>query len=472
MRILIVEDQDVWIEAYTKVLDDIAPKPVATIVRSRDEAREKITDEFFDLIVLDLKIPTAVEALDEDPAHGLATFAFARAVAPGTPILVLTGSQAEEFIPDLLKQAARVEIWGGAHPFQLVDLLKKLDVAVFPDKIKAISVEIAALSDVELHARDYNLPPSFDRLVRAFVRKFDGVKCEAARLGGLSGVQVIRLAVTNAHGGEPMSVVAKLGKISEVRKENHNYETLISRLPPEATPRKLGMLEYGAKDSAGIFYQLAEGFDDTAFSASLWDDDAAAAVACHLERLTAPWSRGVPEARKSIKEIRERVLWPDSFDVVMAKHNISWAMEFEDRLAQTVWCCVHGDLHGENALVKRDGSSVLIDYGDVEAGPRSLDPISLEFSLLFHPQSPILEGGWPTEDQARRWFDLEPYLIGCPVPRFVRSAREWTHRAGAGRREIAAAAYSYFLRQLKFDTTDGSRARAFLEGCRALYDAT
>jgi hypothetical protein len=269
-----------------------------------------------------------------------------------------------------------------------------------------------------------------------------------------------------------MAVVAKLGSISAIRVENDHFERRISLLPAAATPRKLDMREFGAKDSAGVFYQLAEGFDFTAFAASQWNNEAAGEVPARLERLTAPWSASVPQTQKTIGQIRERVLWPADFERVVQAHGLDWTAEFETRPAQTLWCVVHGDLHGENALVAADGAPVLIDYGDCDPGPRSLDPVSLEFSLLFHPKSPLVNGAWPNDEQARRWFDLDAYLQDCPVPVFVRATRVWASAAAAGQRELAATTYAYLVRQLRFSTTNGNRAVALLEGCRALYDTT
>ena len=472
MRILVVEDEEEWVEAITRVAHDLQPRATLAFADSRDAARERIDADFFDLILLDLKIPTAAGALDEDPTHGLATFTHARRVAPGTPILVLTGSQAEDFISDLLRGAQQVDIWGSGKPSQIVDFVKKLNVVELPPKLQAIGREVEDLSTVELHSPAYGLTPAYDRLVRAFARRFEGARCEISKLSGLSGAQVLRLCVTNSLGGVPMEVVAKLGTIAAIREENENYESKVSLLHSAATPRKLDMREFGAKDCAGIFYQLAQGFEHTAFTASTWDNEASEALASRLEHMTAPWSVQVPQTPKTIEEIRARVLWPESFEQVVRDHGLDWVADFERRPAQTYWCIVHGDLHGENVLVSEAGNAVLIDYGDIGPGPRSLDPISLEFSLLFHPKSPLVNGVWPTVAQAERWFDLDAYLVDCPAPKFVKATREWATRAAAGQRELAATAYAYFLRQLKFPTTDGVLAKAFLEGARTLYGLT
>ncbi len=68
--------------------------------------------------------------------------------------------------------------------------------------------------------------------------------------------------------------------------------------------------------------------------------------------------------------------------MIVQKHSLTWADEFEDRNIQVRWCCAHGDLHGHNVLVATDGSACLIDYGDVMDAPASLDPVTLELSLF------------------------------------------------------------------------------------------
>jgi hypothetical protein len=68
--------------------------------------------------------------------------------------------------------------------------------------------------------------------------------------------------------------------------------------------------------------------------------------------------------------------------------------------------------------------------------------------------------------------DLDPYLVGCPVEEFVRECRAWAARVGAGQREIAAAAYSYLVRQLKYRDTNKELALALLDGVKRYYDAT
>jgi len=91
-------------------------------------------------------------------------------------------------------------------------------------------------------------------------------------------------------------------------------------------------------------------------------------------------------------------------------------------------------------------------------------------TLLFHPNSAGAAGKWPTVDQARSWGDLDRYLVDCPFQEFVSECRRWALRVGAGNRDVAASAYSYLVRQLKYDDTNKDLALALLEGARSFYD--
>jgi len=53
---------------------------------------------------------------------------------------------------------------------------------------------------------------------------------------------------------------------------------------------------------------------------------------------------------------------------------------------------------------------------------------------------------------------------------FVRELREWALRAAAGSRDVAASAYSYLIRQLKYGDTDKELVIALLKGVKAFYD--
>ena len=298
------------------------------------------------------------------------------------------------------------------------------------------------------------------------------MRCVVSGLGGgLSAARVIRLRVTDSQGVQVHDAVAKLSTPADVRREGDCYDNHVTRLDPAATPRKLATLEFGAHQLAGVFFGLADGFDESAFDVALNSPEQSEVVLRKVEAAMAPWIEGVPETRRSIGQIRRRFLSDESLDDVREAFGLDWIQEFENRDIQARWGCSHGDLHGFNILVSPAGVA-LIDYGDVRDGPASLDPVTLELSLLFHPDAPDGARAWPSAEQARNWGNLEAYLEDCPFPCFVQECRDWALRVGAGAREVAASAYSYLVRQLKYDDTDKDLALALLDGVRSFYDGS
>lgn len=470
--VLIVEDEVEWLEELRQALAELAGTTAVHVANSRETAFAYLDNEFFDLILLDLKIPTIDGSLDADPAHGHAVFARARARAPGTPIFVFTGSPAEDFIPAMLQQQQQVDIWGKGRKTGSIEFLKKIKFDELPGKLVRIAASVHALSDVELDRGGIDLTIQEDRLIRIFAKRFDGTHCAVSRLGGgLSGAKVYRLRVKDAGGACIHDAVAKLGSPEEIRDEATRFDDYVCRLDPGVTPRKLATLDFGAGAVAGVFYGLAGTFDASAFNAAFEQGGRAAAVIGRIERAISPWSAGVPQTRRTIAVLRQRVLSDEAANRVIDFYGLEWARSFEAINIQTRWACIHGDLHGNNVLVSADGSIALIDYGDVGVGSVSLDPITLELSLIFHPQKPALHG-WPTLDQARQWGSLDSYLVGCPVSEFVSACRAWSDHIAAGQREVAAAAYSYLLRQLKYRDTNKELVLALLSGVKRHYDET
>lgn len=476
--VLVVEDEKTVAETISRALIELSGGLNFKVARSRDSAFSLLDTEFFDLIVLDLNIPTNDGLFDSDPQHGLAVFTKAQNVTSGTPIFVLTGSSAESFISDLLRGTRQVDIWGEGKTVGTVDFLPKFLFDQFPNKIKPLVDAIAALGDVELDKGNVILSVQDDRLIRIFARKFGGARVVASILGGgLSGAKVLRLKVTDAQGAPIHDAVAKLGTRADVAEEGGRFDQLVSRLEPRSTPRKLVELDAGAGGNAGVFYGLAAGFERSAFAAARGSVADAAGVVAAIKACTSRWTDGVQQSRRTIQEFRRLTVSDKTCQWLVEKFGLGWLADFETRQIQTRWCCTHGDLHGENVLLDNEGAAVVIDYGDVGEATASLDPVTLELSLLFHPNGPLRNSpkgfaGWPTEAQARNWGSIDKYVAECALEPFVRECRAWALGVAAGRREVAATAYAYLLRQLKYEDTNKELAMALLEGVRTFYDET
>lgn len=471
MKILIVEDDVDFISALAQIISKYTIKPDIVIAESQELAFELIDAQVFDLIILDLNIPTKKGALDGNPVYGYAVFTTARLGAPGTPVIVLTGSSAEEFIDSMMSLSGNTDIWGSGTPIPIVVLHKKHKLDAFPAVLSKYLTNIQALKGIELQKGELELNEEEERLIRIFGRSVHGVRCVVNKIGGgLSGSSVFKLTVTDATGSIVHDAISKIGNIERLKDEDHRYARHITRLPPEATPRKLSFLEYGAKKNAGLFYGLAYACSRNAFSEDVVLGKASN-VLQRLEDLLKRWDVTV-QSRKTVADIRRHFLDDDRYVLIQEKYDLDFISYIEADFVQVKWGSTHGDLHGLNVLVSDDNIPVLIDYGDCSEGPLSLDPITLELSLFFHPEGPLNESTWPTEQQSYEWGNLELYLQGCPFPDFIRSCRAWAYRCAAGQREIAVVAYSYLLKQLKYQDVDPKKIISLLKGVNALYGKT
>lgn len=418
-----------------------------------------------------MKIPTTNGLLDEDPKHGHAVFSHIRLEVPGTPIIVLTGSSGEEYIPTLLAHSEKSDIWGKL-PLQLVAFHRKHLLDTFPEILVKYLSEFSSIYDIELRKRAVSLSEQEDRLIRIFCRKFSAARCSVSKIGGgLSGSKVFRLSLTNASGVLIHDVICKISDHHTITDEGGRYNKYISRLPPDATPRKLAVLEFGGGNMCGVFYGLADGFNRTAFEMINSTAPEVNMFFESLKNLLVKWFSNV-EIRIEVSKIRNFFILDDKFESVKSRSYFPWMDGFEKNFIQARQACAHYDLHGLNVLVSDAGVPILIDYGDIFEGPASIDPITLELSLFFHPDGPLRQSEWPDEETAKKWGDLESYLVNCPCANFIRECRKWTNEVAAGEREIAAIAYSYLVRQLKYEETNVPRINSLLVGVKDFYDQT
>ena len=471
MKILIVEDDGEFLTALVEIITECKNNIEIKVAQCRDDAIELIKNCFFDLVLLDLKIPTTNQVSDENPAHGHAVFSHIRLQVPGTPIIVLTGSSGEEYIPTLLAHSEKSDIWGGLS-LQLVSFHRKHLLDTFPDVLKKYVNDFYVSRDIELKKINVKLTEQEDRLIRIFCRKFAAARCTVAKIGGgLSKSKVFRLSLTNPSGVSIHDVICKISDHHTITDEGGRYNKYVSRLPPDATPRKLSVIEFGGGNICGVFYGLAEGFNRTAFEMINSINPDPNLFIENLRNLVIKWS-SIVEVPTKVSDIRGKFLSDENFNILKEKLELSWLNEFENNHVQARQACAHFDLHGLNVLVSDAGVPILIDYGDIYDGPTSVDPITLELSLFFHPDGPLRKSVWPDHETAENWGDLEKYLKDCPCPEFIRSCRKWTNDSAAGEREIAAIAYSYLIRQIKYETADINRTKSFLIGIKKFYDQT
>jgi CheY-like chemotaxis protein len=391
VRILVVEDDRDFLDDVKLALSSLPGDVEFEVAPSRDTAFGSISRHYFDLIILDLTIPTIDGALDASIEHGNAVFGQCQVIAPGTPIFILTGSTADEIFADLLGRKEAGHFWGEEARRGSVDFLQKRRFDEFTTKISPIASAINALNEVEVQKglKHFQLSLAEDRLIRSFVKGRGGARCVLALLtGGLSDARVFRAKVFDGNGATRINAVAKIGSHAAIRAEATRYDKEISRLSPNATPRHLETINFGGKDTAGVFYSLAEGYDRSLFQIAVEEPALIPKGVDCVASLTAPWRDRVPESRSSIARVRRRALDDAKFRELTARYSLDWVVEFEGRKIQIRENTIHGDLHGDNILINQSGEATLIDYVTSEKGPRpmirSLLSLAISFILMVH----------------------------------------------------------------------------------------
>lgn len=473
VKILLVEDDPSFLEIVAPIICEFGVDISLSVARSRDSAIAMLTENIFDLVILDLKIPIIDDALDADAEHGRYVLNKTRDVAGGTPLIILTGSPAESFIDAFLVHSEQVDVWGDQTKMATVRFLRKSQLDELPGVISPCIEAVRAVSYVEIrpNGKQVNLDWAQDRLIRIFVRRRGGVSCSVYRIGGgLSGAHVFRVAVWDESGAPLLNAVLKIGTREMVETECRNYDRHAQRLNERATPRLLEDIRFGAGPIYAVSYRLAETYTNTMFEVALENSERAAKVATSADALLAPWREGVHETRRTIRDIRRRMLNDEKTAKIAAKYGLNWIGSFESRPVQVRWCCVHGDFHGGNMLIDNNDAPIFIDYGDIGEGPASIDWVMLELSILFHPDGCARGSDWPTLENCSNWSDIDVFASDTSLTPYLRACRDAAHRAGAGPREVAACAYAYVLRQLNYEDTDKARALAIINGVKRFIE--
>jgi hypothetical protein len=78
--------------------------------------------------------------------------------------------------------------------------------------------------------------------------------------GGLSDARVFRVKVFDHSGATRINAVAKIGSRTAISAEARQYDKEVSRLSPDATPRRLDSPDFSDENTAGVFYSLAESY--------------------------------------------------------------------------------------------------------------------------------------------------------------------------------------------------------------------
>lgn len=469
MRILLVEDNLDFAATIEKAVRAIDGCDVVWR-QSQASALEALSDEPFDVVLLDRRIPSADGVLDDDANHGWNVFQWILQNLPGTSVWFLTATEDADFSTDVLNEFGRngdIHACGRADSVYRVFWKRRMTDCIAA--IRAFREDVQRTDAVGLIqvAEPVNLRPEEERLLRLFGRKHGGSNVEVRQLaGGLSGARVLRATVRNSAGNPILTSIGKIGLFSEIELERNRYLGEIARLVPGSTPQITAELALGAASNSGIFYGVVGTDVTNLFSKLVADPDNAANVPARLRANQEPWTAAKNNVRIRVGAIRRRLIG----DVALAavQHELQGVdiTVIESIEVDAAECVQHGDLHCANVLFDDRGFPMFIDYPDTGHTISCLDPITLELSTIFHAHAPPRDG-WPSNEQASSWPDIVLFANGTPIEAFLRACRDWAIESAGSEQEVWAVGYAYAVRQLKYDDTDKDLARAIISGCMA-----
>lgn len=458
MRVLFVEDNKSFADNVIATLRNIPDNVLTTNAKSRDSSIAAISGQFFDLIVLDLNIPTVDDGLDGAVDHGQAVFYEALAKCPGTPIYILTGSEPDKFCLDLARHGSKIDLWGTGREIPGVLYFPKDDANRLVHEIKGLAELLAGTDKITINTRGKNidLTPEQKRTLRIFTRANGGSSCEISKLGGLSDAIVLRVTVHDLRQNVRALCVAKLGLAEKISNEMQSFESDVKLLKMGAFAPVMKHLSQGLRGFAGVFYSLAEGYERTFFDVIANDTSSAPEIIEQVRSGLERWIAAKKVERVKISDIRRRVLGDAALEEILHKFELPFVMEIENMEVDASISCIHGDLHGANILVNPKRIPVLIDFGDVGEGCTCLDPVTLELSMVFHPDGGALGLATPLLKLIEQWPDIEVYTEGNQLKPVIVACRDWAHDVGGGDKAVLAAGYAFGIRQLKYATVNPS----------------
>ena len=458
LKVLIVEDEQHIASALDERLSRLKPRIDTVIVGSRTSGIEALRSDEFDFIVCDLRLPPQDGGVDTDEAHGLAVYFEARALCPGTPCLFFTGFGTSQRVLEQLSAGGTHDVLGTGDSYGMTRLLSKDYFLDCVKRLDSFNTELANLKAIRINL--FSGTPALDpferRALQLRARSLGGTSVEARALGGLSGAQTLRAIVKDDQGRTLGSYFAKIDLWTKMKQERGNYRRYIDPLLKMGGYPALGPeIEAGIGKREALFYQLADEYTESLFDVLERDEDAAIGIVEALRDIFEGWLETSEKRILGIRDLRVKRI-ADS-ELQLHRDALGATESFEGMEREMTISYQHGDLHGFNILCNDAGGTVVIDFGNVGPAPTCIDPIILELSVMFHKDSPFRSNSWPTNEQAEAWFNIDEYLLGCPVPGFIRKCREWACEGG-GPTDLAPVVYAEAVRQLKYEDTSRERA--------------
>lgn len=448
MKILLIDDDP---EIFTRLSAGLSGWPLDwSHAHTVEAGLEKLSCETFDLIVCDLNMPVDEQNADLAVHHGLQAAEKARELAAGTPLLIYSGFRKDAEFESLIGRAHPANLYGAGE----VEMVRSFDKTK-PDLIyEAIGQHCQGLMDLgnavdltNAHGGPPDLSEYDKRLLRIYARSRGGAVATVEPMdGGRSKARTLRLEVRDSSDNLKAQVVAKLSCAAQVIQEATAFdEHVAGRLGAGMYADSTRRITAGAGRRGGTFYSFASGHQQSLFELLAVEPDLAGAAVSRLEKGLKPWDDAGVGTTPSLRELCESICPSSKWSCTPHAPEVKAIGDLSVPLSAG---SSHGDLHGGNVLVAPDGSPMLIDFADAAVAPSLLDPVTLELSVVCHPDSPYRISNWPQDANATAWHDKDAWLDGCPIGAFIGACIDWELRLRRGSRDRDAVMLAYALGQL------------------------
>jgi len=476
MRILLIEDNPGFAIEVERAIRAIPEIDDVVWARSRDGALTALAAGSCDLVVLDRRIPSADDVLDDHPDHGWTVFQAVRTQSSGTPVWFLTGTEDADFAIDINNAYGKTEDLHGLRiAEQMYQVFWKRRIADCVRKIAEFTARRAALERIAVHSQPPTLVLNADesRAIRICTRRHNGSMVDVTSLnGGLSNSRVLKVVVKAADTRVLVIAAAKVSSLAETIAEAEKYRKDISRLAPGGFPQLTERIDAGAGNTGGLFYGMVGDRVESLFDRIRAGHLSIAQIPSEIRAIMGTWYQGKRVEQIQISQIRRKLIG----DTILHRHRAELegidTSGIESRTIPAATCCQHGDLHCANVVFDGRGRAMLIDFGDTGPSFAAVDPVTLELSTIFHSQHATLPSGWPSEENMLEWTQIDRATAGCQFGPFVTACREWANGEAGSPDEVVAVAYAYAMRQLKYRDTNKQLARALIRACIEYFRIT
>lgn len=464
MQILFVEDNFSYADTLVSVVNERFPGVSWDVIDNSGSAEKLLAHNFYDLVILDLCMPSIPSGLEKNVENGQRLFYLIQQLMPGTPIYILTGSDLDSFAMGLSRHGERIRLWGAEKEFPTVLYFRKNKTPELIEELSGVYHEIQSVNSISISTRGKEIvfAKGQERALKTFVRSVGGVDGVYYPLSGLSGSLVGRIEVRDIRFNIIGAFVAKLGLSSKIHKEKESYARHVRLMPINSFTPLLSGMDKGLKEYSAVFYTLAEGYKETLFEVVRRDAMVAVRVIQQVRASLDRWSSVREVSKVSVGEIRKAKLSDESFEVLIKQYGLEEVRDVESIHVKASSSCIHGDLHGGNVLVNQAGTPVLIDFGDVGFGYTGLDPITLEMSLIFHPDCVLSGLSQEIRSFLKHWPNIDGYCRNNPFGDVVKSCRDWAYDISGDDQSVLAAGYAFAIRQLKYDTVNSDETIALI----------